>query len=143
MRATSPGQGSAVEGGRCGPSTTSEGWALGTKERKKRKKEGKGSHSVLSNSLRPHGLEPTRVLCPWDFPGKNTGAGCHFLLQGIFPIQGSNLGLLCCEQTLYPLSHHDHGRLGFWDQGRGPCQKQTCGMYLCQSISHLSPAANQ
>ena len=33
------------------------------------------------------------LLCPWDFPAKNTGVGCHFLLQGIFPIQGSNLGL--------------------------------------------------
>ena len=42
--------------------------------------------------LWPHGL-PARVLCPWDFPGKNTGVGCHFLLQGIFPTQGSNLCL--------------------------------------------------
>ena len=39
-----------------------------------------------------HGLQPTRLLCPWDFPGKNTGVGCHFLLQGIFPTPGSNLG---------------------------------------------------
>ena len=30
-------------------------------------------------------LQPARLLCPWDFPGKNTGVGCHFLLQGIFP----------------------------------------------------------
>ena len=36
-----------------------------------------------------------RLLCPWDFPGKDTGVGCHFLLQGIFPTQGSNLCLLC------------------------------------------------
>ena len=36
----------------------------------------------------------TRFLCPWDFPGKNTGVGCHFLLQGIFLTQGLNLGLL-------------------------------------------------
>ena len=35
----------------------------------------------MSNSVRPHGLQPTRLLCPWDSPGKNTGAGCHFLLQ--------------------------------------------------------------
>ena len=35
---------------------------------------------------------------PWDFSGKNTGAGCHFLLQGIFPTQGSNLGLLHCSR---------------------------------------------
>ena len=39
-----------------------------------------------------------RPLWPWDFPGKNTGVGCHFLLQGIFPTQGSNLGLLYCRQ---------------------------------------------
>ena len=38
---------------------------------------------------------------PWDFPGKNTGAGCHFLLQGFFPTQGSNLCLLHCRQILY------------------------------------------
>ena len=43
--------------------------------------------------------------CPWDFPGKNTGVGCHFLLQGIFLTQGSNLGLLHCRQTLYRLSY--------------------------------------
>ena len=42
----------------------------------------------------PRGVEPIRLLCPWDFPGKNTGVGCHFLLQGIFPTQGSNLRLL-------------------------------------------------
>ena len=44
----------------------------------------------MFNSLQPHGLQPTRFLCPWDSPGKNTGVGCHFLLQGIFPTQGSN-----------------------------------------------------
>ena len=52
------------------------------------------SHSVVSNSLQPHGLQPARLLCPWNFPGKNTGVGCHFLLLGIFPTQGSNLHLL-------------------------------------------------
>ena len=39
------------------------------------------SCSVVYDSLRPHGLQPTRLLCPWDFPGKNTGVGCHFLLH--------------------------------------------------------------
>ena len=34
----------------------------------------------MSDSLRPHGLQPTRLLCPWDFPGKSTGVGCHHLL---------------------------------------------------------------
>ena len=37
--------------------------------------------SVMSDSVRPHRLQPTRLLCPWDSPGKNTGVGCHFLLQ--------------------------------------------------------------
>ena len=40
------------------------------------------SRSVVPNSLQPHGLPPTRLLCLWDFPGKNAGVGCHFLLQG-------------------------------------------------------------
>ena len=42
---------------------------------------------------------------PWDFPGKSAGMGCHFLLQGIFPTQGSNPGLPYCRQMLYCLSH--------------------------------------
>ena len=63
------------------------------------------SCSVMSDSLQPHGLQPTRFLCPWDSPGKNTGVDCHFLLQGIFPTQGSNRGLPHCRQTLYPLSY--------------------------------------
>ena len=44
-------------------------------------------------------------LCPWGYPSKNTGVGCCFLLQGIFPTQGSNSGLLHCRQILYHLSH--------------------------------------
>ena len=59
----------------------------------------------MSNSLGPHGLQSTRLLCPWDSPGKNTGVGCHSLLLGIFLTQGSNLGLLHCRQILYSLSH--------------------------------------
>ena len=49
----------------------------------------KWSRSVVSDSLRPHGLQPTRLLHPWDFPGKSTGVGYHFLLRGIF-IKGAN-----------------------------------------------------
>ena len=56
------------------------------------------SHSVVSDSLWPHGLWPTRLLCLWDFPGKSTGVGCRFLLQEIFPTQGSNL---CLWQLLH------------------------------------------
>ena len=44
---------------------------------------------------RPHGLRPTSLLCPWDFPDKNTGVGSHLLLQEIFPTLGLNLRLVC------------------------------------------------
>ena len=59
------------------------------------------SPSIVSNSLQPHGLQPTRLLCPWDSPGRNTGVGCHFLLQGIFPNRGSNPDLPHFRQILY------------------------------------------
>ena len=52
------------------------------------------SRSVVSNFLWPHGLQSARLLCPWNFPDKNSGAGSHFLLQGIFLTQGSNPCLL-------------------------------------------------
>ena len=42
------------------------------------------------------------LLSPWDFPGQSTGMGCHFLLQGIFPTQGSNWGVPHCRQMLLP-----------------------------------------
>ena len=63
------------------------------------------SHSVLFNSLQRHGLQPARFLCPWSSPGKNTGVGFHFLLQGIFLTQGSNSGLLQGRQIAYHLCH--------------------------------------
>ena len=67
------------------------------------------SQSVVADSFRPFGLtQPTRPLSLWGFSGKNTGVGCHFLLQGIFPTQGPNphlLYLLHCRQILYLLSH--------------------------------------
>ena len=52
--------------------------------------QGRFSHA----SLPPRGLQPARLPRPWDSPGKNTGVGCHALLQGIFPTQGLNLLLL-------------------------------------------------
>ena len=55
--------------------------------------------------LWPHGLQPTRLLCPLDLPGKNTGVGCHFLLQGIFLTQGQNPPLLHRQVDSFPLSH--------------------------------------
>ena len=52
------------------------------------------SRSVVPNSLWPHGLQPTRLFCSWDFPDKNTGVGCYFLLQEIFPTHELNPYLL-------------------------------------------------
>ena len=54
--------------------------------------------------------EPARFLCPWNFPGKHTGEGCHFLLQELFPTQGLNPGLPHCRQKLYPLSHQGRSK---------------------------------
>ena len=65
----------------------------------------KWSLSFLSNSLPPHGLQPTRLLRPWDFPGKSTGVGCHCFLQRIFLTQGSNPDIPHCRQKLCHLSH--------------------------------------
>ena len=53
------------------------------------------SSSVVSDSLWPHGLQSTRLLCPWNFPGKNIGVGYTLLLQVIFWTQGLKLHLLC------------------------------------------------
>ena len=72
------------------------------------------SRSVTHNSLRPHRLQSARLLCPWDFPGKNTGVSCHALLHGIFPTQGSNPGLPHCRQILYHLSHRGSPRILKW-----------------------------
>ena len=72
----------------------------------------------MSDSLGPH-------LCPWNFPGKNTGVGCHFLLQGIFLTQGLNLCLLHWQVDSLPLSHWESpvfqilelNSKRHWDQG--------------------------
>ena len=59
------------------------------------------SVSQLCPTLQTRGLQPSRLLCPWNSPDKNTGVGCHSLLQGIFPTQESNPGLLHGRQILY------------------------------------------
>ena len=68
------------------------------------------SRSGVSDSLQRHGLQSSKHLYPWDFPGKNTGVGCHFILQGIFLTQESNPGLLQCRQILYCLSYQGSPR---------------------------------
>ena len=91
----------------------------------------------MSDSVWPYGEQPTRLLCAWDSPGKNTGVGCHFLLhhefyspwnspgqntglgshsllQGIFPTQRKNPGLPHCRLILYQLSHQVSPRILEW-----------------------------
>ena len=67
------------------------------------------SHLVVSDSLWPHGL-----YSPWNSPGQNTGVCSHSLLQGIFPTQGLDPGLLHCRQILYQLSHKESPRILEW-----------------------------
>ena len=63
--------------------------------------------------LLPHGLQPASLLCSWDFPGKNTGVSCHFLLQELFLTWGSNPLLLHWQAGFFlPLSHQ--GALMEW-----------------------------
>ena len=69
-----------------------------------------------------------QVPLSWNPPGKNTGVGCHSLLQGIFPIQVSNPGLLHCRQILYHLSH----------QG-SPTQRRSSSKSDLQTFSHDAP----
>ena len=59
------------------------------------------NRSVVSDSLQPH-----RLYGPWNSLGRNSGAGSHFLLQGIFPTHELNPGLLHCRRILYQLSHN-------------------------------------
>ena len=67
------------------------------------------SHSVVSDFFQPH-----RLYSSWNFPGQNTGVCSLSLLQGIFPTQGSNLGLPHCRQILYQLSHKGSPRIMEW-----------------------------
>ena len=100
---------------------------------------------VGSDSLRPHRLYPTRLLHPRDSPGKNTGVGCHFLLQGTFPTQGSNPSLLCLPHCRWILYHratrktpaHVTGSLNTVIRNRSPLlcsrtRKEFCNIFLCK-----------
>ena len=101
----------------------------------------------MSDSLRFHGA--TRLLCPWDFPGRNTGMGCHSLLQGIFPTQRSNPGLQRCWHIL----SHQGSPLWLW-AGRSQfslmclvwvvacrmfCHCHSRGGWKLQSTKHKDP----
>ena len=88
------------------------------------------SCSVVSDSLQPHGQQPTRLLCAWNFPGKNTGVGCHFLLQCMKVKSESEVNeqvnvkmtntlktvvvsLISCIQLFVPVAHQAPLCMGF------------------------------
>ena len=98
----------------------------------------------MSDALRPHGLPSTRLLCPWNSLGKNTGEHCHSLLQGIFPTQGLNPGscitgrfftLWATREVVVGSVQFSHSvlfhslRLHGLQQTRPPCPSTTNGVY--------------
>ena len=96
----------AWEGGRaqCRPQAAHSMVKIRCGKHWQRNRHGNGGGALSCVRLsRPHGLQPTRLLCPWDSPGKSTGVGCHFLLQGTFPTPG----LLHCRQMIYQLSYEE------------------------------------
>ena len=76
----------------------------------------------------------TRLLCPWNVPGKKTRVGCHSLPQGIFPTQGSNLGLLHYRQFLYCLSHQGSQ---WWGRTFHPPKIQVPNVTQCEGCNSL------
>ena len=89
---------------------------------------GSESHSIMSNSMWPHGL-----YSPWNSSGQNSEVGSLFLLQWI-SLQGSNPGLLHCRRILYCPSHHQRG------PKQGPVSSLNCPMDF-QSTGNESPIA--
>ena len=101
----------------------------------------KWSHSVVSDSSRPHGLQTTRLLCPWDFPGKSTGVGCHCLLRYrgttaskledlLIGRCGTSLLLLLCQWN-----KQDHQ----WREGAG--KRGLCRGVRCEIIIRITMLA--
>src|SRR5574337_991167 len=77
------------------------------------------SHSVVSDSPRPHGLQPTRLLCPWDFPGKSTGVGCHYLLR-LYSLWG------CKESDITERLSLSLSFMNMWKPVRGLLERLSC-----------------
>ena len=74
-----------------------------------------------------HGLQPVRLLCPWNFLGRNTGVGCYVLLQGIFRSQGTNPRILHCKEIL-----------NFWTTRETPTMEYCCSCSVAQMSLTLS-----
>ena len=94
--------------------------------------------------LWPCGLQPTRLNHPWNFPGKNTGMGCHFLLQEICPTQGLNPCLPHCRLILYCLSHQGNPKTKMWSEQliQNEQRFNLCSTWPLQSSWAHSPSRN-
>ena len=90
------------------------------------------SSSVVSHSLQLYGHKdaPARLLCPWDFQGKNTGVDYHFLLQGIFLTQGPNPHLFC-------LPHRQVGSSPLVPPGKPNSSEDLNSILRCSRISYM------
>ena len=84
-------------------------------------------NSVVSNSLQPYGVQPARILSPWDSPGKNTGVGCHALLEGIFLSQDqTQVSYIFCIGRLVFYKRHRH-----WE---AHCISPFYFIYICEYL---------
>ena len=98
------------------------------------------AYSVVSDSLQHNGLQTTRLLCPWDFSGKNTGFGCQFLLQGTFLTQGLNPCLLHWQAGSLPLGHLGSPFKAIAPAAAAAKLIQSCPT-LCDSIDSSPPGS--
>ena len=98
----------------------------------------------MSDSLRPHGLQPAGLPCPWDFPGQNTGVGCHFLLQGIFLTQGPNSHLLHWQADSLLLSPQGStsGRIELPRPGGPGIRTHLCPLHWERRVHQGSPLSS-
>ena len=88
----------------------------------------------MSNSVRPHRWQPIRLLCPWDSPGKNTGVGCHFVLQCMKVKSESEVAQLCPTLvTPWTEAHQAPPSMGF------SRQEYWSGLSLPSPIEALTP----
>ena len=95
------------------------------------------SHSIVSDTLWPHRLQPSRLLCQWGFPRQEYWSGFHTLLPGIFPIQEDPL----CRWILYRLSHQGSPRILEWVAYPGVSSLSLLQrIFLAQDLNQGSPA---
>ena len=107
------------------------------------------AHSCLTLCYPIDRLYPAILLCPCDFLGKNTGVGCHFLLQGTFPTQGLNLRLLYWQASSSSLSQQEspsHSSIAqtkiteyrWWKEMLEPTERNKEAMLLWVGLERLS-----